>query len=166
MENNTNIEINETENKEEITYTQEELDKKIQSETDKVRTDYSKKIKDLQAKIKELTPVEKSEKEIELEKRLADVEAREKAIKLRDSLDEKGIDSNLSAFLKTDVDIDALGDALNNFIANKIKMNAYKPIGHKAGESLSKDDFKRMTYAQKDELYRQNPELYRDLAGH
>ena len=73
MEDNTILENetvetgaeNETvETVEEITYTQADLDKKVQSETDKVRTEYSKKVKDLEAKIKELTPVEKSEKEI------------------------------------------------------------------------------------------------------
>ena len=62
-----------------LTMTQDELNKKIQSETDKLRNQYSKQIKELEAKVKELTPVQKSEAELDLEKRLAAVEAREKA---------------------------------------------------------------------------------------
>ena len=147
------------------TYSQEDLDKKVQSETDKVRTEYSKKVKDLEAKIKEFTPVEKSEKEIELEKRLADVEARENAIKLRDSLSAKGIDSELSAYLKSDVDVDALAAVLDKLASDKVRTGGFKPTGHKNGESMSKEDFKKLSYSQKDQLYRDNPELYRELTG-
>ena len=42
---------------------EEELNKRVQSETDKVRTQYVQKIKDLEAKL----PVEKSEQELALE---------------------------------------------------------------------------------------------------
>ena len=42
------------------TFTQEDVDKKVQSECDKLRTTYTKKIKELEGKIEELSPVEKS----------------------------------------------------------------------------------------------------------
>lgn len=163
----TGAEVTETvESVEETTtYSQEDLNKRVQSETDKVRTEYSKKVKELEKKIKELTPVEKSEKELELEKRLADVEKREHALKLRDSLSAKGIDSELSAYLKSDVDVDALAAVLDKYASEKIRVGGFKPTNHKSGESLKKDDFKKLSYQQREQLYRDNPDLYRELAG-
>ena len=83
MEENTNIvetevKDNTTDSKDEkgatATFTQEDVDKKVQSECDKLRTSYSKQIKDLQEQIKKLSPVEKSESEIAIENRLAELE--------------------------------------------------------------------------------------------
>ena len=80
MEENTNI-VNDTEVNENTTdskagegatatFTQEDVDKKVQSECDKLRTSYSKQIKNLEDKIKELTPVELSDTEKELNRRI------------------------------------------------------------------------------------------------
>ena len=86
----------ETEETTETTFTQKELDARIQSETDKVRTKYNKKLKtlretieSLEKEIQDAKPVEKSEQEKDYETRLAALEAREKAQTLNEALDAK-----------------------------------------------------------------------------
>jgi len=148
-----------------VQITKEEFDKKIQSETDKVRTEYSKKIKELENQVKQLTPVTKSDAELDFEKRLAALEEREKAMALTEKLAGKGISNEFSAFLRPDVDVDALSVALENYLKNKATANSYVPNGHKSGDSLTKEDFKNLSMAEKEKLYTTNPELYKTLAG-
>ena len=155
-------------NEETITLTQMELDKRIQSETDKIRTKYSNDIKALEAKIKELTPVEKSDAEIDFEKRLAALEAKEKKMALLDSLNAAGISHEFSNFLKNDTDIEAFAkvykSVIDNEVQKRVKTNGYVPNGHKTGESLSKEDFAKMSMNEKERLFSENPELYKSLA--
>ncbi|MCD8297672.1 MAG: hypothetical protein LUC88_08880 [Prevotella sp.] len=150
--------------KQAVTYTQEQLDKKVQSENDKIRTEYSKQIKALKKQIEELTPVEKSEIELDLEKRLAAIEAREKAANMNDALTSKGLNKELAKFLKDDADIDALAKVVNSMTADKAKTGSFKPDLHKSGDSMTKEEFKKLTIAQREKIYNDNPELYRALA--
>ena len=169
MENNQNNQTTETIETETVTMSKADFDKKIQSETDKVRTEYSKKIKDYEAKIKELTPIEKSQTEIDLETRLAAVEAREKAIKLNDDLKSKGIPTELADYLNPDVDVDSLATAFNSLtnaaVEKYIADNGYVPTNHKSGDEITKEQFKKMTYEQREKLYTENPELYKSLSS-
>ena len=177
MDNNTNevgtVNVTETagtENQETtITLTQEQLNKKIQSETDKVRTKYSNDIKVLQDRIKELTPVEKSQAEIDFENRLAALEAREKKLNLHENLKSKGISDELADYLKDDVDVEALSNAykkiIDEAVSKKVKNNGYVPNGHKSGDSITKDDFNKMSMDEKERLYSENPDLYKTLVG-
>ena len=151
-----------------ITMTQTELDKKIQSETDKVRTKYSEQIKNLEAKVKELTPVQKSEAELDLEKRLAAVEAREKAATLNDSLKANGISNEMAKYLKDDVDVSALAETLKSIVGAEVDKHlteeGFVPTGHKSGNPLTKEDFKKMNMSEKERLYAENPDLYKSLS--
>ena len=151
-----------------ITMTQTELDKKIQSETDKVRTKYSEQIKNLEAKVKELTPVQKSEAELDLEKRLAALEAREKAVALDDSLKANGISNEMAKYLRDDVDIPALAETFKKIVGTavdeRLTEDGFVPTGHKSGNTLTKDDFKKMSITDKEHLYAENPDLYRSLS--
>ena len=174
MENtNTNtatVETNNQNNTEQtVTMSQADFDKRIQSETDKVRTDYSKRVKELEAKIKELTPVEKSEAEIDFENRLASLEAKEKRMALLDSLSANGISKEFADYFKADADIEAFSkvykSVIDGEVQKKVQKNGYIPEGHKATESLSKDDFKKMNITEREKLYSENLELYKSLAG-
>lgn len=175
MENqvkNTTVETVENtadENVTTVTMTKDEFDKKIQGEGDRVRTEYSKKVKELEAKIKELTPAQKSEAEIDFEKRLAALEAKEKKMALLESLSAAGISQNFSDYLKNDADIEAFAKAykaaIDSEVQKKVKSNGYVPNGHKSGESVTKDDFNKMTLAEKEQLYTENIELYNALVG-
>ncbi len=151
-----------------LTMTQDELNKKIQSETDKLRNQYSKQIKELEAKVKELTPVQKSEAELDLEKRLAAVEAREKAATLNDSLKANGISNEMAKYLKDDVDVSALAETFKKIVGTavdeRLTEDGFVPTGHKSGNPLTKDDFKKMNMSEKERLYAENPDLYKSLS--
>lgn len=144
----------------EVMYSQSDLDKKVQSETDKVRTEYSKKAKELETKIKELTPIEKSDVEKDYEKRLAELEAREKAANMRDALKEKGISNDFAQFLRDDVDIEALAKVLDGMKNTSLAEYAYKPGNHKSGESMTKEEFRKLSYNEREKIYHENKALY------
>ena len=151
-------------NNDSITLTNDELAKRIQSAEDKLRTKYSKQIKELEKKLKDATPVQKSEQELDYEQRLAKLEARERAQELNEALDAKGIDRNMAKFLKQDVSVDDLASVIDTLVTSRNKQNSYVPSGHKSGESLTKEDFKRMNMDEKEKLFNEQPELYRALA--
>lgn len=164
------VDTNENEkNIETVTLTQDELNKKLQSESDKVRTQYSKKVKELEAKIKELTPVEKSETELDLERRLSEIEAREAKMNFLDSLKENDISSEFADYLKSDSDLSKFAEvykqAVSDAVTKKIKESGFTPKSHKSGETLTKEEFRKMTYEEKSQLFVENPELYKSLSG-
>lgn len=182
MEENTNIVDNtETEVKDNTTdfkvgegatatFTQEDVDKKVQSECDKLRTKYVKEIKDLQEQIKKLSPVEKSESEIAIENRLAELEkaqeevnAQKAFLSLQDTLQGKGIDKSLATYLKADVDVDAFVAAFNNAMKEVTKTTGYVPDSHNAGDKITAEEFRSWSYDQRAELYTKNPTLYQKL---
>ena len=144
--------------------TQEDLNKRIQSAEDKLRTKYSAKIKALEKQIEEAKPVEKSDAEKDYEERLAKLEAREKAIALNDALSAKGIDKGLAQFLRSDVDVDALSSCIDSLIATRNKQNSFVPTGHKSGETMTKEEFRKLGMDAKERLFQESPELYRSLA--
>ncbi len=165
-ENSTNNKLgehNETSNNDSITLTQEELSKRIQSAEDKLRTEYSKQIKSLKEEIKTLKPKEKTPEQIDFETRLAALEKRENEIKKNDLLASKNIDKSLAQFLKDDIDVDALSSALSSVYSAKLLDNSFVPTGHKAGQSLTKEDFKKMNMDEREKLFNENPELYKVL---
>lgn len=176
MENETNTTVETTTetvdtgaaSEETVAMTQTELDKKIQSETDKVRTKYSEQIKELEAKVKELTPVQKSEAELDYEKRLAALEAREKAATLNDSLKANGISKEMAKYLKDDVDVSALAETLKSIVGTEVDKHlteeGFVPTGHKSGNPLTKENFKKMNMSEKERLYAENPDLYKSLS--
>lgn len=152
-----------------VTMTKDEFDKKIQGEGDRIRTEYSKRVKELEAKIKELTPAEKSEAEIDFENRLAALEAKEKRMALLDSLSANGISKDFADYFKDGADIETFSkiykSAVEAEITKRIKSDGYVPREHKAGNSMTKDDFNKLSMEQKERLYIDNPELYRTLVG-
>lgn len=163
--NETGSENQETEQQTDtITLTNEELNKRIQSAEDKLRTKYSAKIKDLEKQIADAKPVEKSEAEKDYEKRLAALEEREKAVALNDALTAKGIDKSIAQFLKSDVDVDALSSYIDTLVTTRNKQNSFVPTGHKSGETMTKEEFRKLGMDAKERLFQESPELYRSLA--
>jgi transketolase len=136
------------------TFTQEEVQKMVQSETDKVRTEYSQKINELKKKL----PEEKNEKELELEQRVKELEHKEQLLNLKENLSQKGFNSELADFLKVDSDIEKLSELL------KVNNNDYVPSNKKKTDSkITKEDFKNMGYFERAKLYQDNQELYKQL---
>lgn len=153
-----------------VTFTEDEVNKKIQSAEDKLRRKYSDEIKGLQEQIKKLSPVEKSESEIAIENRLAELEkaqeevnAQKAFLSLQDTLQGKGIDKSLATYLKADVDVDAFVAAFNNAMKEVTKDSGYVPDSHNAGDKITAEEFRNWSYDQKAELYTKNPTLYQKL---
>lgn len=162
-------------NLEELNLTPEQLEvvnKTIQSETDKVRTDYSTKLKEVKGELEKFKPAEKSDVEIALEQKQKELELKErelankeKSYTVKQKLSEKGLPSELAKYISIGDDIDAtieeLGGTLNNYFLN----GTYKPSNHTKNEGITKEQFKKMGYAERTKLLDTNPELYKKLAN-
>lgn len=153
-----------------VTYTEDEVAKKIQSAEDKLRTSYSKQIKELQDQIKKLSPVEKSESEIAIENRLAELEKaqaevneQKASLSLQDTLQSKGIDKALATYLKADVDVEAFVTAFNSAMKEVTKTTGYVPDSHNAGDKITAEQWSKMKYSEKEKISRENPELFKRL---
>lgn len=151
-----------------ITMSKADFNKQVQSEADKVRRELSDKIAEYKRQIEELTPVKKTDAELDYEKRIAALEAREKAAKLKDDLTSNEIPVELGEYLKDDTDIKAFSEKYKEIVKNAVdkyvKDNGFSPANHKSGESITKEEFAKMTYDERAKLYNENIELYRYLA--
>ena len=159
MEENSNQEQNQEE--ETVTMTKTDYAKAIQSAEDKLRTSYSAKIKELESKL----PHEKSDAEKDYETRLAALEAKEKKMALQESLANKKLDLSFAEYLKDDVDIDKFGTVIDNLVNSRLAATGFKPNGHTANVGISKDQWAKMSYSQKQEFYNSNPELAKKFMG-
>lgn len=153
-----------------VTFTEEEVTKKIQSAEDKLRTKYSKEIKELKAKIEELSPT-KTEAELEIERRLADLEksqaevnAQKQFLELQNTLKGKGIDEKIATYLKDGVDVEEFATTFNSILSEKAKAKGFVPTEHPTGDNITVEQFKAMSYDKRVELYTKNPTLYEKLS--
>lgn len=155
-----------------VTYTEDEVTKKIKSAEDELHKKYSKKIEDLEAQIKKLSPVEKSEAELELEKRIAALEAsekdiayRERKIAVQEKLSSNGLDRELADYLRDDADIDALSFLVDGIVKGRMKENGYKPVDHSSDDKVNPEEFAKWPYSKKAEFAERHPEAYKRLRG-
>jgi len=169
------------------TYTQEEVEKMIQAESDrKVSLALQRKEKELSKKLTEAEKLAKMSDEdrmrYQLEQKEAELQAKEREYLLRDNkmasmkvLADKGLPVELVDFV---VDEDA--ETMNNKITKLekyIKDSVAQQVKAKVGGSTPKQgnpanmneltsaDFKKLTYLERVEMKRNNPELYNKLAG-
>ncbi|MDF2544266.1 MAG: hypothetical protein K0S47_3984 [Herbinix sp.] len=144
------------------------VQKAIQSESDKVRTDYSTKLKTANDELLKYKPFEKSDAEKALEQKQKELEAKEKelankerAYTVQEKLTEKGLPSGLAKYLSVGEDIDTaineLGGTLNNYFLE----NGFKPTNHPKNEGITKEQFSKMSYSEREKLFTTNPELYK-----
>ena len=153
-----------------VTFTEEEVNKKVQSAEDKLRTKYSKEIKELKAKIEELSPT-KTEAELEIERRLAELEksqaevnAQKQFLELQNTLKGKGIDEKIATYLKDGINIEEFATTFNSILSEKAKAKGFVPTEHPTGDNVTVEQFKAMSYDKRAELYQKNPTLYEKLA--
>lgn len=143
--------------------------------------DYKKKLKakedELNSKLTEdeRLEAERKEKEAEREKLLNDLlkeksVAEHKANFLKVGYDEEL--ANLSATALTDGDFKTVFDNLGKFISDRDKQNNVKkldsmqrPTGSSVKTELTKEQFDKMSFKEKNELYMKNSELYESLKG-
>ena len=155
MKENTN------ENEETVTMSKTDYAKAIQSAEDKLRTSYSAKIKEMESKL----PHEKSDAEKDYETRLAALEAKEKKMALQESLANKKLDNSFAEYLRDDVDVEKFGTAIDNLVKTKLAETGFKPSGHSTNTEISKDQWNKMNYSEKQEFYNSNPELAKRFMG-
>lgn len=155
-----------------VTYTEDEVTKKIKSAEDELHKKYSKQIKDLEAQIKKLSPVEKSEAEIALEKRIAaleksekDIADRERKIAVQEKLSANGLDKGLADYLKDNVDVDKLSSLMDGIVKGRMKENGYKPVDHSSDNKVTREEFAKWPYSKKAEFAERHPEAYKRLRG-
>lgn len=166
-------------------YLEETLNSKLQSEGDKIRTKYNNeitgyktKITDYDKKIEELTakiPVTKSESEIEFENRIKAIEDREKEVakkeqltNIQKQLSDKGVNGELAEYLNLNI---PEGTDLETYLSKLVEVvgkqanTTYKPKSHVQTTTITKEDFKKMSYYDKINLYNTNKELFNSLNG-
>ena len=156
----------------ELNLTEEQLasvQKLIQSETDKVRTKYSNELKTANDELAKYKPKEKSQEEKDLETRIRNLEikeaelaSKEKNVRIKSKLEEKGLPTGLADYLRleNEEDIDKVGSELASYFLN----NGVKPTNHAKSKPVTKEQFRNMSYAQRAQLFNDNPELYKALA--
>lgn len=132
----------------------------LQSEGDKIRTKYNKEIKDLKAKL----PVEKTEEELAYEKEKADFKREKAQFELSKQLSDKGLNAELSKYLNTDGVED-----LETYITDLGKLLGVKDfvpnMGHNNGAgNITKEQFSKMNYMERQKLYTENKDLYNILS--
>ncbi len=156
---------------EELNLTTEQLEgvqKFVQGENDKIRTKYCKQIKELEGKL----PKEKSEEELAFEKRVAELETREKELAKKERLttakgilSNKGLDSQLTDYLNFEgvEDLETYVDNIAKVVGKQAK--SYIPKGHEKAEgNITKEQFSKMSYTERCNLYDTNPKLYEILS--
>ena len=158
----------------EMNLTDEQLanvQKYVQSHEDRIRTDYSKRLKDANDELAKYRPVEKSDAEKALEDRISALEAKEKelankekAMTIANKLKEKGIPTELAQYLSVgDDNVDETVEKVGALFGNYFLDGTVKPTNHNTHKGITREDFKRMGYAERAKLYSENPELYKAL---
>ena len=147
----------------------EAVQKYAQSEADKVRTNYSKQLKDANEELSKYKPKEKTEEEKSIEARLkaledreAELNKKERQVQVKGKLEELGLPTGLAEYLnfKDDEDIEKVGGELAKYFLE----NGNKPTNHAKSQPVTKEQFKKMSYVQRAQLYNENPELYKALS--
>lgn len=150
----------------------DEVEKLTQGAGDKVRTEYSKKVKALEDELVKYKPVEKSESELQLEARLKaledkekEVQAKEKLLTVSDKLKEQGLPLELAKYLQGAEDVETEINSLKDIFKSNTLENSYKPQNHKSNkEIITKEQFNKMSYIDRMNLFRSNKDLYDKLS--
>lgn len=156
------------------TFTEEELQKKIQSETDKVRTEYSKKLKEMEEELKELRPKKKSQAELDMEARIKALEQKEKEVakkelqfKVAETLENNGLNKQLAKYLNVQgvEDLESYIIEVKETLNQQLLDNSFKPKNHNnSKEVITKEQFNKMNYTERMNLYKENKELFEKLS--
>lgn len=146
------------------------VQKYVQSHEDRIRTDYSKRLKDANDELAKYKPKEKSDEEKALEERITALEnkekelaSKEKAMTIANKLKEKGIPTELAQYLSVGDDVDETVEKVGALFGNYFLDGTVKPTNHITHKGITREDFKRMGYAERAKLYSENPELYKAL---
>lgn len=132
------------------------ITKAVQSSNDKLRTDYSKQLKELENKLpKQMTDEEKA-----IQDRLTVLEQKEKHLEFKEKLQTKGLPLELLNLVGSDDHIELLSNVINQQKLN----SGFIPSGHnQTNTGITKEQFKKMNYLEREKLQDQQPEIYKAL---
>ena len=83
---------------------------------------------------------------------------------MQNTLKSKGIDEKIATYLKDDVDLEEFATAFNSIISEMAKGKGFVPTDHPTGDNITVEEFKKMSYDKRAELYTKNPTLYQKLS--
>lgn len=181
-ENNNTPELNEGQEENQKTFTQDEVNQLLQRETDrrvssalaKQKKEYEKKLSLSNLDENQRAVEEKNIRISELEEQLKEfrtIQAKNEVIKV---LDARGLSPQFADLLAIDDDveqaqarIDMLDNLFKKSVQEEVKKRLSSPsprVGVNEGE-LTKDKFSKMSLHERQALFEKNPELYRKLSG-
>lgn len=182
MEENINLETAEQGQEEEKkTYTEEEVMSLLQKESDrrvssalkKQAKDYEKKLSLSKLDEQERATAEKDMRIQELTEKLAQYEIEKNKSELKSVLSSRGLSAEFADLIQISEDleesqarIDTLDRLFKQAVAEEVKrrLATGKPtVGTGSADELSREKFKKMSLTERNELYRDNPELYNKL---
>lgn len=179
--NNTELQNNEGQQQTK-SYTQEEVDMLLQREADrrvssalaKQKKEYEKKLSLSNLDENQRAVEEKNIRINELEEQLKEfrtIQAKNEVIKV---LDARGLSPQFADLLAIDDDIeqaqtriDTLDNLFKKAVQDEVKRRLAAPtpkVGMNDGE-LNRENFMKMSMKERQDLYTQNPELYKKLSG-
>lgn len=128
----------------------------LQSEGDKIRTKYNKQIKELEGKI----PKEKDEETLAYEKEKAEFEKEKANFVLSKTLKDNGLNDELAKYLNVGkgVDLESYIKDLTNVLGANTQ--TFKPSSHANNSGITKEQFNKMNYSERTNLYNTNKNLY------
>lgn len=184
METENNIvNSNEEETKQEKVYTEEEVLKLIQKESDKrvsqaLQTQEKKHKRELSLSKLDDEAREKAEKEnriAELEEKLAKYEIEKNKSEIKSVLASRGLSAIFADILnitddveKNQANIDTLDKEFKLAVKNEVerRLASNTPKGNTAGKiELTKDNAKKLSINELNELYTKDPDKFRELFG-
>lgn len=184
METENNIVNNEEEEtKQEKVYTEEEVLKLIQKESDKrvsqaLQTQEKKHKRELSLSKLDDEAREKAEKEnriAELEEKLAKYEIEKNKSEIKSVLASRGLSAIFADILnitddveKNQANIDTLDKEFKLAVKNEVerRLASNTPKGNAAGKvELNKDNVKKLSINELNELYTKDPDKFRELFG-
>ena len=184
--NNNNNNNGAGEGNEPKTYTQEEVDKLLQSEADRrVSEALKKQAKKNEEKVREaekLAKMSADEKyEYELEQREKAIQAKEKELALAENknvaskiLADKGLSLELVDFVIAEdaetmkSNIDVLARAFKKSVKAEVEKRLGSPVPKKNlgnPDSITREQFNKMSLDEQSRLYQENPEIYKALVN-
>ena len=82
---------------------------------------------------------------------------------MKTSLQSHNIDAGIADYLNPDIDAEAFSADIEKIVAARLAAGGYRPTGHQTNKPVSKADYDKMSYDEKAELYRRDPDAWKRL---
>lgn len=152
-------------------------DKRVTTAIQKKDAEYKTKLEDADKKSKMTAEELQATRETELAERETKIQAYELKLSKIDLFKTKGYDLDLADHVagntieEIEANVTSLSAVIDKLVtlgvekqvAERLKGGYVPPTGTKATTGTTKEDFNKMPYKEKNKLYNENPELYKEL---